>query len=246
MYKRQDAVGKLDIRPADSQLPVGNLSGGNQQKVVIGKWLARDLRVLLIDEPTAGIDIGAKDEIYKILDNLAEQGVSILLVSSDLQELLRVSHRILVFRKGHIQKEFDSCLLYTSAGKVRYYVSDFPNPKVANMERVILLPHLGASTKESEDNCAVMAVKELTDYLENGNIKNSVNFPSCDMGICQAESRVAVLHMNIPNMIGQITAILAEQGMNISDMTNKSRDKYAYTLLDLEHKACLLYTSRCV
>ena len=76
-----DAVGKLDIRPADSQLPVGNLSGGNQQKVVIGKWLARDLRVLLIDEPTAGIDIGAKDEIYKILDNLAEQGVSILLVS---------------------------------------------------------------------------------------------------------------------------------------------------------------------
>ena len=103
-----DAVGKLDIRPADSQLPVGNLSGGNQQKVVIGKWLARDLRVLLIDEPTAGIDIGAKDEIYKILDNLAEQGVSILLVSSDLQELLRVSHRILVFRKGHIQKEFDS------------------------------------------------------------------------------------------------------------------------------------------
>lgn len=84
-----DAVGKLDIRPADSQLPVGNLSGGNQQKVVIGKWLARDLRVLLIDEPTAGIDIGAKDEIYKILDNLAEQGVSILLVSSDLQELLR-------------------------------------------------------------------------------------------------------------------------------------------------------------
>ena len=123
------------------------------------------------------------------------------------------------------------------AGKVRYYVSDFPNPKVANMERVILLPHLGASTKESEDNCAVMAVKELTDYLENGNIKNSVNFPSCDMGMCQAESRVAVLHMNIPNMIGQITAILAEQGMNISDMTNKSRDKYAYTLLDLEHKA---------
>ena len=123
------------------------------------------------------------------------------------------------------------------AGKVRYYVSDFPNPKVANMEKVILLPHLGASTEESEDNCAVMAVKELTDYLENGNIKNSVNFPSCDMGMCQAESRVAVLHMNIPNMIGQITAILAEQGMNISDMTNKSRDKYAYTLLDLEHKA---------
>ena len=122
-------------------------------------------------------------------------------------------------------------------GKVRYYVSDFPNPKVANMKNVILMPHLGASTQESEDNCAVMAVKEMTDYLENGNIKNSVNYPSCDMGICQTESRVAVLHMNIPNMIGQVTGTLAGQGVNISDMTNKSRDKYAYTLLDLEHKA---------
>lgn len=123
------------------------------------------------------------------------------------------------------------------SGKVGCYVSDFPNPKAANMKNVILLPHLGASTKEAEDNCAVMAVKEMTDYLENGNIVNSVNYPSCDMGICRSESRVAVLHMNIPNMIGQVTGTLAGQGVNISDMTNKSRDKYAYTLLDLEHKA---------
>lgn len=123
------------------------------------------------------------------------------------------------------------------SGKVGCYVSDFPNPKVANMKNVILLPHLGASTREAEDNCAVMAVKEMTDYLENGNIRNSVNYPSCDMGICHTQSRVAVLHMNIPNMIGQVTGTLAGQGVNISDMTNKSRDKYAYTLLDLEHKA---------
>ena len=123
-----------------------------------------------------------------------------------------------------------------ASGKVSRYVSDFPNPKVANMDRAILLPHLGASTKESEDNCAVMAAEELTDYLENGNIRNSVNFPACDMGVCQVESRVAVLHRNIPNMIGQITGILADQGVNISDMTNKSRDKYAYTLLDMEHR----------
>lgn len=120
------------------------------------------------------------------------------------------------------------------SGKVRYYVTDFPNPTSAHMKNSIVIPHLGASTAESEDNCAKMAVKELTDYLENGNIKNSVNYPSCDMGVCQTASRVAVLHMNIPNMIGQITGILAEQGVNISDMTNKSRDKYAYTLLDLE------------
>jgi len=122
-----------------------------------------------------------------------------------------------------------------AAGRGARYVSDFPNPKVANMDRVILMPHLGASTKESEDNCAVMAVQELTDYLENGNIRNSVNYPSCDMGVCQTESRVAVLHKNIPNMIGQITAILAAQGANITDMTNKSRDRFAYTLVDLEH-----------
>ena len=122
------------------------------------------------------------------------------------------------------------------SGRVKKYVTDFPNPTTAGMEGAIVLPHLGASTAEAEDNCAVMAVKEVRDYLENGNIKNSVNYPACDMGVCQAASRIAVLHMNIPNMIGQITAILAAQGVNISDMTNKSRDKYAYTLLDLEHK----------
>ena len=122
------------------------------------------------------------------------------------------------------------------SGKVKKYVTDFANPKSVAMENTIVIPHLGASTEESEDNCAKMAVQEIMDYLENGNIRNSVNYPACDMGVCQAASRIAVLHMNIPNMIGQITAILAAQGVNISDMTNKSRDKYAYTLLDLEHK----------
>lgn len=122
------------------------------------------------------------------------------------------------------------------SGKVARYVTDFPNPKSVNMKGAIAIPHLGASTEESEDNCARMAVKEIMDYLENGTIKNSVNFPNCDMGVCRVASRVAVFHENIPNMIGQITGILASAGMNISDMTNKSRDKYAYTLLDLETK----------
>lgn len=123
------------------------------------------------------------------------------------------------------------------SGKVHRYVTDFPNPKSVAMKNVIAIPHLGASTEESEDNCAVMAVKEMMNYLENGNIKHSVNYPSCDMGACATASRVAVMHRNIPKMIGQITGILAEQGINISDMTNKSREKYAYTLLDLESKA---------
>ncbi len=95
------------------------------------------------------------------------------------------------------------------SGKVKRYVTDFPNPKSANMENAIVIPHLGASTEESEDNCAKMAVEEMMDYLENGNIRNSVNYPDCDMGVYQTAARVAVLHLNIPNMIGQITGILA-------------------------------------
>ena len=121
------------------------------------------------------------------------------------------------------------------AGKVKKYITDFPNAKTSAMEGVIATPHLGASTEESEDNCAVMAADELKDYLENGNIKNSVNYPACDMGICQVAGRIGLLHANIPNMIGQITSILAAEGINIANMTNKSRDKYAYTLLDLEN-----------
>lgn len=121
-----------------------------------------------------------------------------------------------------------------ASGKVKKYVTDFPNPKVVNMEGVIAIPHLGASTEESEDNCAKMAVMEMMDYLENGNIRNSVNYPACDMGVCKSESRVAVMHLNVPNMIGQVTGMMASCGININDMTNKSRDKYAYTLMDLD------------
>ena len=123
------------------------------------------------------------------------------------------------------------------SGRVARYVTDFPNTKSAKMEKAIVIPHLGASTQESEDNCAVMAANELVDYLENGNIKNSVNFPSCDMGVCQAEGRVAILHKNIPNMIGQITSAFAKNGYNISDLTNKSKASRAYTLIDIESKA---------
>ena len=123
------------------------------------------------------------------------------------------------------------------SGKVARYVTDFPNTKSARMEKAIVIPHLGASTQESEDNCAVMAANELVDYLENGNIKNSVNFPSCDMGVCQVEGRVALLHQNIPNMIGQITSAFAKNGYNISDLTNKSKGSKAYTLIDIESKA---------
>lgn len=123
------------------------------------------------------------------------------------------------------------------AGKVRKYVSDFPNPTTAGQEGCIVIPHLGASTEESEDNCAVMAVKELQEYLENGNIANSVNYPKCDMGICEQAGRVAIFHKNIANMITKFTACFGENNINISDMTNKSRGEVAYTMLDIETPA---------
>ena len=119
------------------------------------------------------------------------------------------------------------------SGKVAKYVTDFPNPKSANMDGVIAIPHLGASTEESEDNCAVMAVNEVRDYLENGNIKNSVNYPALDAGICATESRVTVLHKNIPNMLTQFTGTFSALNINIENMVNKSRGDYAYTVLDI-------------
>ena len=122
------------------------------------------------------------------------------------------------------------------SGKISRYVSDFPNPVTAGQKGCIVIPHLGASTEESEDNCAAMAVEELMDYMENGNIRNSVNYPSCDMGVCAKAGRVAIFHKNIANMITKFTAEFGEKGINISDMTNKSRGEVAYTMLDVEEK----------
>lgn len=123
------------------------------------------------------------------------------------------------------------------AGKVKKYVTDFANPLVAGHPGILVTPHLGASTEESEENCAIMAVKELRNFLENGNIKNSVNYPNCDMGTCVAVGRLAIAHKNVPNMISQFTKILGSEGINIQDMTNKSKGEYAYTLIDLESAA---------
>ena len=122
-----------------------------------------------------------------------------------------------------------------ASGKVKRYVTDFPNPKTANMPGCIAIPHLGASTEESEDNCARMAVREMMDYLENGNIKNSVNYPNCDMGQCPSEGRITILHHNIPNSLGRFTAAIASENVNIAGLMNKSRGEYAYTMLDLDH-----------
>lgn len=137
------------------------------------------------------------------------------------------------FSRDTLVNETDLRAALTS-GKVKKYVVDFPNPTTAGLPNTIVTPHLGASTQESEDNCAKMAVRELRDYLENGNISHSVNYPDCNMGIKEAGSRITILHHNIPNMLGQFTALLANENMNITLMTNKSKKKYAYTMIDVD------------
>lgn len=123
------------------------------------------------------------------------------------------------------------------SGKIKRYITDFPNDRTANMQGVVAIPHLGASTEESEDNCAKMAVKQVMNYLENGNIINSVNFPNCDMGVCNKAGRITILHKNIPNSLSQFTSLMAKDGINISDMMNRSKGEYAYTMLDLDMPA---------
>ena len=120
------------------------------------------------------------------------------------------------------------------SGKVKRYITDFPNDKTAGMEGVVAIPHLGASTEESEDNCAKMAVRQVMNYLENGNIINSVNFPNCDMGKCTKASRITILHKNIPNMLSQFTTVLSDEHINISDLLNRSKGDYAYAMFDLD------------
>ena len=118
--------------------------------------------------------------------------------------------------------------------KIKRYVSDFPNPTTVGAKGCIVTPHLGASTAESEDNCAIMAVRVIRDFMENGNIVHSVNFPDCNMGACTGAGRIGILHRNVKGMIGQYTTILGDANINVSDMTNKGKGDYAYALIDVD------------
>ncbi len=119
------------------------------------------------------------------------------------------------------------------SGKVRKYVTDFATPAIAHAKNTLVTPHLGASTEESEENCAVMAVQQVRDFLENGNIRNSVNWPACDLGKCQSTGRVMIFHQNRPNMLAQFTSFFGERGINIADFTSKSKNEIAYTIMDI-------------
>ncbi|MBM6948886.1 phosphoglycerate dehydrogenase [Mordavella massiliensis] len=177
------------------------------------------------------------DELYKNCDYItlhvpatpANRGM----IDRNSLGLMKKGVVVLNFARDVLVNEEDMIDALES-GQVKHYVSDFPTPVIAGVKGAIVIPHLGASTEESEDNCAVMAVRQLMDYLEYGNIKNSVNYPDCDMGKPGNNKRIVLLHYNKPNMLGQFTKILADDNMNIADLSNKSKGAYAYTMIDID------------
>lgn len=182
------------------------------------------------------VAVKTREEIYKECDYISVH-VPLLddtkkMINAESIQLMKDGVVILNFARDLLVDDNDMELALSS-GKVAKYVTDFPNDKTANMEGVITIPHLGASTEESEDNCAVMAVKEIKDYLEYGNIKNSVNYPNCDAGIAEIGKRITINHRNIPNMLTQFTAVFATE--NILNLVNKSKGEYAYTVIDIEN-----------
>lgn len=180
------------------------------------------------------------DEIYKECDYITIHVPALEdtkgMINKDSISLMKKNVVILNFARDLLVNAEDMVDALVS-GRVKCYVTDFPTHEIAGVKGAIVIPHLGASTEESEDNCAKMAVKEAIDYLKNGNITNSVNYPDCDMGVKGEGARITILHRNIPNMLGQFTAFFAKAGMNISLMANKSRKEYAYTMIDVDGAA---------
>ena len=177
------------------------------------------------------------EEIYKVCDyitiHVPALQDTIGMINKDTLALMKEDVVILNFARDILVNQED-ILEALDNGKIRCYVTDFPTKELQGKKGTIVIPHLGASTEESEDNCAKMAVAEIMDYLENGNIKHSVNYPDCDMGVKGTGNRITILHRNIPNMLGQFTGLLALEGMNISLLANKSKGEYAYTMIDVE------------
>ncbi|MBR0163779.1 MAG: phosphoglycerate dehydrogenase [Lachnospiraceae bacterium] len=220
-------LGAIGVRVANAARHLGmEVLGYDPYLSIDAAWnLSRDVRHINdISEIYAKCDIitlhiPATDDTKGIIgkDAIAKMKKGVILIN--------LARDVLVNEKDLFQG--------IGSGKIARYVTDFPTPAVAGHDHCLVIPHLGASTEESEDNCAVMAVLETKNYLENGNINNSVNYPACDMGVC-VKPRVAIFHENAPGMLGQFTKAIGDGGHNISDLSNKSRGDVAYTLIDLE------------
>lgn len=224
-------LGAIGVKVANAAKSLGmTVYGYDPYLSVDAAWnLSRDVKHVLNVE-----DIYAECDFITIHVPLMDSTKG--MINADAISKMKDGVIILNFARDLLCNEAD-ILAGIEAGKIRKYVCDFPNSTTAGKAGCIITPHLGASTEESEDNCAIMAVKEMKDYLENGNIINSVNYPKCDMGVCTKAGRVAVFHKNIANMIASFTKVFGENKINISDMTNKSKGDVAYTMLDIESPA---------
>ena len=183
------------------------------------------------------IRVQNRDEIYEQCDVITLH-VPLLdstkhMINAETIAMMKDGVVILNFARDLLVDD-DAMEAALKSGKVKRYITDFPNDRTAGMEGVVAIPHLGASTEESEDNCAKMAVRQVMDYLENGNVVNAVNFPTCDMGVCTKAGRITILHRNIPNTLSQFTTVVARDNINISDLLNRSKGEYAITMLDLD------------
>lgn len=180
--------------------------------------------------------VKSREDIFKECDYITVH-VPLLddtkkMINKDTMAMMKDGVVILNFSRDLLVDD-DAMEEALKAGKVAKYVTDFPNVKTASMEGVIAIPHLGASTEESEDNCAKMAVKQIKEFIEYGNIKNSVNYPSLDAGVCAGVARITICHKNIPNMLAQFTKVFSAEDINIDNMANKSKGDYAYTVIDI-------------
>lgn len=183
------------------------------------------------------IRVKTKEEIYRNCDYITVH-VPLLddtmrMINKEALSKMKDGVVILNFSRDLLVNDSDIADAIKS-GKVAKYITDFPNEKTVNMEGVIAIPHLGASTAESEDNCAIMAVRQLRDYMECGTIKNSVNYPDCDAGVCMTAGRIAINHKNIPSMLTKFTGVLGNENINIANLINKSKGNYAYSIFDIE------------
>lgn len=224
-------LGAIGVRVANTAIHLGmQVYGYDPYLSVNAAWqLSRDVKHVLNVE-----DIFAECDYITVHVPLLDSTKG--MINQDAIAKMKDGVVILNFARDLLAEEKD-VLAAIETGKVARYVTDFPNTTTAGKKGCIVIPHLGASTEESEDNCAVMAVQEIMDYLANGNIRNSVNYPACDMGVCTKAGRVAIFHKNIANMITKFTAEFGDKGINITDMMNKSRGEYAYTMFDIEAPA---------
>ena len=166
--------------------------------------------------------------------NLSRRGFLTGAAAAGALAAMKDGVRVINLARGELVDD-DAMIAALDAGKVACYVTDFPNGKILRGKNVVAIPHLGASTPESEENCAVMAARELKDYLENGNIQNSVNLPTL-VQPWSGVSRLCIIHRNAPGAIASITGVLSKDGVNVANMTNKSKKDYAYTVVDVDSR----------